>query len=168
MSSCDRRHFLALCGALLALPGCFRPMLAEGSDAANLRGRIALPQTDDRLSFYLHDILEQRLGTPKEPDYRLEVVTALTESGLLVQQDNTITRIRVQAVADFRLYRKGAAEPVLADRIVTESGYDSTASLYASRTTRQDIERRVAKDLGERIARRIQAQAAQIEAAAQS
>ncbi|MCL5776659.1 LPS assembly lipoprotein LptE [Limibaculum sp. FT325] len=133
-----------------------------------MRGRIALPQTTDRFSFHLRDRLEQRLGTPQQPDYRLEVVTAVTESGLLVAQDNTITRIRVQAVADFRLYRDGVAEPVLADRIVTESGYDSTASLYASRTTQRDIERRVAQDLGERIARRIQAQAAQIEAAAQS
>ncbi|MBK0400535.1 hypothetical protein H0I76_15145 [Limibaculum sp. M0105] len=168
MSSCDRRRFLALCGALAVLPGCFRPMLAEGSGASELRGRIALPQTNDRLSYFLHDTLESRLGTPNNPDYRLEVATALTESGLLVEQDNTITRIRVQAVADFRLYYKDAAEPVLRDRIVTESGYDATASLYASRTTEQDIERRLAKDLGERIARRIQAQASQIEAAAQS
>lgn len=165
MSSGDRRHFLALSAAALLLAGCFRPMLAEDGSAAALRGKIALPQTSDRFSYYLHDRLEERLGKPEAPEYRLEVRTALTESGLLVAQDNTITRIRVQAVADFELYRDGVSEPVLKDRIVTESGYDSTTTLYASRTTQQDIERRLANDLGERIARRIQAQAGRIESA---
>lgn len=151
--------------ALALLPGCFRPMLAEGTGASDLRGRIVLPQTSDRFSFHLHDSLEERLGRTTAPDYRLEVSTALTESGLLVAQDNTITRLRIQAVADFRLYRADGTKPLLTDRIVTESGFDSTASLYASRTTRRDIERRLARDLGERIARRIQAQAGQIVAA---
>lgn len=168
MSSSDRRQFLVLGAVLALLPGCFRPMLAEDTGAAKLRGRIALPETSDRFSFYLRDTLEARLGAPREPDYRLEVRHSLTESGLLVAQDNTITRLRVRAVADFRLYRRGVSEPVLEDRILTESGYDSTASLYASRTTKRDIERRLAADVGERIARRIQAQADQIETAAQS
>jgi hypothetical protein len=167
MSSSDRRAFIALAAAIAVLPGCFRPMLAEGGGAAELRGRIALPSPSDRFQFHMHDSLEERLGKPDAPDYRLEVAVALSESGLLVAQDNTITRLRMQAVADFRLYRSGYAEPVLADRIVSESGYDSTASLYSSRTTKKDIERRLARDLGERIARRIQAQAGRIGATAQ-
>lgn len=171
MSSCDRRRVLALGtlgGLSLLLGGCFRPMLAEGGDAAALRGRIAFPPTRDRFGFYLQDSLEERLGKPETPDYRLEITTNFSESGLLVAQDNTITRLRLQAVSDFRLYRESETEPVLADRIITESGYDSTASLYASRTTRKDIERRLARDLGERIARRIQAQAGQLDLAARS
>lgn len=166
MSSFDRRRVLLLAGAASLLAGCFRPMLAEDSAGGQLRGKVALPPVGDRFGFYLHDSLESRLGRPSDPIYRLEVRTQVTESGLLVAQDNTITRLRLRARARYRLFRDGETKPVIDDVVVSESGFDSTASLYASRTTRKDIENRLAKDLGDRIARRLYAQAGRIEAAA--
>ena len=166
MSSFDRRRALLFVGAAPLLAGCFRPMLAEDSASGRLRGKIALPAVNDRFGFYLLDSLESRLGQPTNPTYRLEVRSRLNESGLLVAQDNRITRQRVRAHATYRLFRTGEAEPILVDEVVSESGYDSTASLYASRTTRKDIEERLAKDLGDRIARRLYAEAGRIEASA--
>lgn len=140
-------------------------MLAEDGEAAAMRGRIALPPVGNRFGYNLYKTLEARLGAPVQPDYRLEVVTEITERGLLVAQDNAVTRLQLSAVATMRLFRQGEAEPVLTDVIRSEAGFDQTASLFASRTTRNDIEDRLARDLGERISRRILAQAGGLGAA---
>lgn len=159
MSWYDRRGALRLgLQAMVAtgLAGCFRPMLAEDTAASALRGEVALPPVRDRLSRAMNDVLQSRLGRPGvDPTFRLVVNRELGERGLLVQQDRAVTRINVTAVARFALYRDGLADPVLEGRLVSEAGYDQTASLYASRTTKRDVEERLMRDLGERIARRV-------------
>jgi len=70
-----------------------------------------------------------------------------------------VTRISLTATADWALYAAASTNPVLKDRTVSQSGYNSTASLYATRAAKLDIERRLARDLGERIARSILARA---------
>ena len=62
----------------------------------------------------------------------------------------------------------GGSEPVLRDRSVSQSGYNSTASLFATRAAKLDIESRLARDLGERIARSLLARAGAILATAGS
>ncbi|MEO0959657.1 MAG: hypothetical protein AAFY66_14535 [Pseudomonadota bacterium] len=71
----------------------------------------------------------------------------------------------MRATAVMRLFRDGVPEPVLQDILVSEAGFDETASLFASRTTERDIEERLVRDLAERISRRVLARASQIEAA---
>jgi hypothetical protein len=135
-------------------------MLTEGTDASQLRGSVALPPVRDRLGRVMNDVLRSRLGRPgATPSFRLEVNRELSERGLLVQQDNAVTRNNITAVARFALYRGGVVEPVLEGTLVSEAGFDQTASLYASRTTKRDVEERLMRDLGERIARRILARA---------
>lgn len=156
MWSSERRHFLAGLG-VLALGGCFRPMLAEDSTARGLRGQIALPRIDGRFGYYLVHSLEDRLGAPADPDYRLEVSTELEGRGLAISPDSAVTRINLVAKADWSLWRNGAKAPLMTDSVVSQSGYSATASLFATRVTRRDIERRLARDLGQRIARAIMA-----------
>lgn len=158
MSSCDRRAVLAGL-AILPLAGCFRPMLAEDGPASAVLGRIALPTVDDRFGYFLNRSLEGRLGRATAPDWRLEVNTRITERGFAVAQDNSVTRITLEAEATWKLFRAGETRPVLTDRAVTQSGYGATSSLFATRQTRRDIERRLANDLGERISRAILARA---------
>ena len=166
----DRRRVLArlggsfLIGGLLVGPlgGCFRPMLAEDSPSAAMIGRVGLPKFDDRFGYYLNDSLRDRLGRPQSEDFRLEVKTRIERSNLAIAQDNAVTRISLTAVADWALYPAGASEPLLMDRSVSQSGYNSTASLFATRAAKQDIERRLARDLGERIARSLLARAGEI------
>lgn len=141
------------------LAGCFRPMLSEDSSSSALIGRIALPHFDDRFGYHLHQSLQDRLGRVQTEEYRLEVTTQIKRDDLAIAQDNAITRISVTATADWALYPLGASEPVLRDRAVSQSGYNSTASLFATREAKLDIERRLARDLGERIARSVLARA---------
>lgn len=158
MSSSDRRAFLALAAATLAA-GCFRPMLAEGTPAAGLMGRVALPPVGDRMSYHLYQSLRDRLGEPASPAYRLEVRMRIEREGLAIAPDNSVTRVNLRAFADYALFGAGAAEPLVTGTVTSGSGYSSTASLYATRQTAEDIERRLAVDLGERIARRLYAAA---------
>lgn len=163
MSSSDRRAVLAgLAGALALTSGCFRPMLAESSAASALHGRIALPTIDGRFQYHLGQSLEDRLGTPRDPLYRLEVRTRLTEDNLAITPDDAITRKSLTAEARFRLLPVGSGEPVMTDRVISQSGYNSTGSLFATRVAAQDTEKRLAQDLGERIARRILADAGRL------
>ncbi|MEM6974075.1 MAG: LPS assembly lipoprotein LptE [Pseudomonadota bacterium] len=160
--SIARRSLLLLGSAaiLSSLSGCLRPMLAEGGTSDTLRGQIALPAISDRLSRAMSVRLEKRLGEPvATPLYRLEVSRNFERRGLLVTQDNDITRIQLRGTAEWRLFRRGELEPVDKGVVSSEGGYDQTASLFASRTTERDVERRLAEDMAERIARRLLARA---------
>jgi hypothetical protein len=148
---------LLLAGSLLG--GCFRPMLAADSPATELMGRVRLPAFDDRFGYYLDQTLRDRLGSSEAAPYRLEIKTRLKQGDLAITQDNAVTRISLTATADWALYPTEGDEPVLKDRTVSQSGYSSTASLFATRAVKRDIERRLARDLGERIARSILARA---------
>lgn len=157
----------ALLAALVALPaaGCFRPMLAERGEARALDGRIALPRIDGRQGYYLTRRLEDRLGRPGRPDYRLAVRLDFRTRGLAITRKSAITRRTVTATAEWRLIPDGADEPVLQGRELAESGYNETGALYATTVTARDVERRLAEELAERIARSIQARAERVAAA---
>ena len=160
---------LALAGMLGgALGGCLRPMLAEDSPSADMIGRIRLPEFNDRFGYNLDASLRERLGRTEVEEFRLEVETEVKSSGLAIAQDNAVTRIRLTAAADWKLYRAKSREPVLRGQAVSQSGYNSTASLFATRAAKLDIERRLARDLGERIARSVLSQAGGLELAAGS
>lgn len=163
MWSSDRRRVILGLG-LLTLGGCFRPMLAEGDAARAIRHRIALPPVDGRFDHYLVESLEDRLGEPQEPAFVLAVVPELTERGIAVTQDDAVTRITLQVEAAWSLRRTGATEPLIADIAFSQSGYNATTSLFATRQTRLEIERRLARDIGERIARAILARADELAA----
>jgi len=159
MSWCDRRRVILALSGVALLGGCFRPMLAEQEAASALRHRIALPAIDGRLGYYLYKRLEDRLGRPRSTDYRLGVDLELTERGLAIAQNNAVTRITVTARAKWAVYPRGGSEPLMEDFAISESGYNATGSLFATREARRDIERRLARDLGERISRRLLAEA---------
>ena len=166
MSSFDRRALLLTAvGAIapIALSGCFRPMLAEGETSAGLRGRIAMPEVEGRFGYFLGRSLEDRLGETKEADWVLSVTPTITRSGLAVASDNSVTRFTLSAVANWSLRSSRTGAVVLNDQAVSQSGYNATTSLFATRQTEQDIERRLARDIGERIARRIYAQAGKLD-----
>jgi LPS-assembly lipoprotein len=145
--------------ALLVLGGCFRPMLAENDAARAIRHRIALPGVDGRFEHYLVQSLEDRLGKPGETDFVLEIVSEVSQQGIAVTQDDAVTRITLQVESAWTLRRAGETEPLIADVAFSQSGYNATTSLFATRQTRQEVERRLARDIGERIARAILARA---------
>jgi LPS-assembly lipoprotein len=162
MSSFDRRHLIFALGAL-TLAGCFRPMLREEGSASSMRHRIALPPVDDRFDHYLVQTLEDRLGQPQDPSFVLSVSPVLSERGLAISPDDAVTRITLRVRAPWSLSLPGEDKPLIRDVAFSQSGYNATTSLFATREARLDIERRLARDIGERIARGILARADEIE-----
>ena len=161
----DRRSVLAgLVGAVvpLSLAGCFRPMLAENEPSSKIRGRVALPQIDGRFGYFLSRSLEDRLGETTSADWVLSVRSNIRRQGFAVAQDNSVTRITLFARVDWELRRRSTGAVVLSDQADSQSGFNATSSLFATRQTEQDIERRLARDIGERIARRIYAKAGEL------
>lgn len=130
-------------------------MLAKDSPSGRLQGRVLLPDADDRTGFFLRQNLLQRFGEPVAAEFRLEVDTLIEERGLAIAEDNSITRISLRATAAFRLVRMANNETILEGAVASESAYNSTSALYATRQLDQDVRRRLANDLGERISRRI-------------
>ena len=163
MSSYSRRLFLfGLSAGALSTAGCIRPMLAKGSPAGKLQRRIELPAPRDRFGYYLEESLSKRLGRATAADFRLTISRKISERGVAIAQDNSATRITLLLEAEWQLVRLRDGTAVLSDKIALQSGYNATTSLYATRQTRRDIERRLARDLGNRIARAIQARAGEI------
>ncbi|MEM6422977.1 MAG: hypothetical protein AAF698_10330, partial [Pseudomonadota bacterium] len=112
-----RRRALALLAAtvpITLLAGCLRPMLAETGPASEIAGQIDLPPVRDRLGRIFTNTLEDRLGRPvAQPPYRLEVERSQRESGLLVAQDNAVTRVQIRQRARYRLFARGSTDPIL-------------------------------------------------------
>ncbi|MFK7941720.1 MAG: hypothetical protein AB8B85_02220 [Paracoccaceae bacterium] len=156
--SWSRRSLIGL--AALPLAACFRPMLAENSPSAGLRGQVGFPAIDGRFDYFMVQSLEDQLGKPASPVYELAITTAVTTKGIAVAQDNSVTRVTLTAIANWKLLRDG--KPILVDTARTQSGYNATSSLFATRQIKLDIERRLARDLGERIARVVLARAEQL------
>ena len=165
MWSSERRRLLfGMLAATLTLPGCLRPMLAADGKAEALHGRIELPPVDDRFSHFVEESLSRRLGRAGAADYRLQIARTISEAGVAITQDNSATRVTLLVEASWTLLRTRDDAVILSDKVILQSGYNATTSLYATRQTRRDIERRMARDLGERIARSIQARAGEIAA----
>lgn len=162
MSSCDRRTFclsaLALSAPVL-LGGCFKPMLAEDNSATEIRGRIAFPRVDGRFGYFLNQTLEDRFGEAEQADWALSFTHKFREQNVAVSTDNSVTRITLSVETTWSLRQRSNGAVVLKDKARTLAGYSATTSLFATRQTRQDIERRLARDIGERISRRIYANA---------
>ena len=165
MRRSGRRAFLraGALAAVLGLGGCFRPMLAEDAPGRALRGLVALPELDSRFGYYLRQGLEDRLGAAEAPRWRLEIDAVLNEDDLAITPDSAITRKSLTARAEYRLVPVGGGAPVLEGSVMSQSGYNATGSLYATRAVARDTEERLARDLGLRIGRRVLAAAERLE-----
>ena len=134
-------------------------MLAKDDSPAEIRGRIAFPAVDDRFDYFLNKSLEDRLGEVQQADWALSVSHIFREQNVAVSTDNSVTRITLSVETTWSLRQRSNGAVVLRDKARTLAGYSATTSLFATRQTRQDIERRLARDIGERISRRIYASA---------
>ena len=157
-----RRALLCAVGGALLLGGCgFRPMLGEGAGGDALDGIVAIQTPEGRNGFALREALEKRLGRagPGAP-WRLTTTLALTESGTAITADASITRYVLRGESNWALSGAGSGvggEAALSGQVQSMSAYSATGSLYATRTARRAAQRRVAEDLGQRIAIRLAA-----------
>lgn len=161
MSSFDRRGILRASGAaaLWALAGCgYRPLYGGGESVRSILDRTSYSLPSGRLGFAMREALGRRLGSGADGgEYTLEANLIMEDSGLAITEDSSITRFLLEGRSRYSLTGPDGFAPLIGD-VESVSAYSATGSLYATRTARRDAERRVASDLGVRIATAVAAQ----------
>ena len=155
---------LALLG-LLALAGCgFQPLYGrnsatgEGGDAGPERAQVHIQPIADRVGQNLYNILRDRmnpLGVPQDPRYDLAIAVRQTSELLLIQQNQTATRVNITLYADYQLFRHGKQGAILNGQARSTTTYDVLSDPYSSVVSANDAQRRGAQSLADEISNRV-------------
>lgn len=159
-SDLSRRAALALAlGGFAA--GCgFEPVYREGGAAAALLDDVAIGQADGRLGFNFRRGFERRHGRARaDARYLLNVTIATVEASRATSRTNSVTRFDVTATATYALIDTVDGVAALSGAVSETSAYNTTSSVFATRTAERDAQDRLAEVLAERVAARISAAA---------
>lgn len=153
MSSFDRRYFLMLAAAL---GGCgFQPVYGPGGPAAGIRNAVALDPPRDEAGFALVRRLEERLGLPDAPHYRMAVRLYVDEQELGVTPDQVITRYNLRGRAEYSLVDLSTGDVATSGRVSSFSSYSATGTPFATLSARRDAEDRLMTILADQIVSRL-------------
>ena len=150
MSWSDRRAVLL--GAL-ALGGCgFTPVYGPGGAAEGLRGRIAFDAPFDREGFDLVRQLENRLGVPSAPLWRLSASIRMEEERIAVTSQGVANRFQILGRVDYALREIATDATVTSGSVDSFVSYSATRTAVATRAAQRDAEARLMVILADRIA----------------
>lgn len=144
----SRRLFTA--GALLGLGGCgFRPLHQNGG--ASLR--VALNGEHGRLGRHFRESWRRLAGEAGEtPLWRLDVDLVFTDREVAISDEDDVTRYDVIGKVAYELGGVDDEEAPTHDGVISaESAYSTLGTPYATRVARRDAEKRVARELAERL-----------------
>ncbi len=128
----------------LALAACgFTPVYAPGGTASALRGKVevAAPETVD--SYLLVQNLEDRLGRPSQPDYKLALALAIREQGQAVTAENETTRYSLVGRVDYKLIDITSDEVISEGSVDNFTGYSATGSTLETLASERNARERL-------------------------
>ena len=160
MSSSDRRQFLAL---LLALPlvGCgFTPAYAPGGAAGTLRGRVQADAPASRDSFTFVARIEDRLGRPDAPAYRLSYQITTQRIDLAVTTSGAILRYNITGTAIWTLSDIGTGATLASGVAESFTGSAATRATIAAQSAEDDARLRLMQILADQVVTKLIAGAA--------
>lgn len=155
----------ALLLGLFALGGCgFRPLYGGGIDGQGpgaLFGAVRVETEQGELGFRLRDALIKSLrpansGAP----LLLNVQTAIARDGVVIQEDDEITRFNLRLQSKYTLTRTDAPEgtkPLFSGTARTIAAYNATTSQYATLVAEREVLRRGVEDIADKIAKKLAA-----------
>ncbi len=133
-------------------------MHGADSAASQIAGKVSIETPTDRVGYHMRKALERVLGrSSASADYLLIADIKLSDSGLAITEDSSITRYVVRGRSRYVMTGPEGMKPV-SGFVESMSAYSATGSLYATRAAQRDAEERLAADLGDRIATRIAAE----------
>lgn len=158
MSSFDRRTLLV---SLFALGGCgFRPLYGGGTTggAGQMLGKVRIATGRGELPFRLREALIENLRpAPAGAPLILTVEANVTRDGLLIEDDDQITRYNLTLDVDYVLKRPGNPAPLYTGQARSIAAYNATASQYATLVSEREVQARAADDVADKITRRLAA-----------
>ena len=151
----------ALLLSLAALGGCgFRPLYSGGTQngPGRLLGKVRIIADRGELPFRLREALIENMrpasaGAP----LTLTVKTSVTRDGLLIEDDDEITRYNLTLEVDYTLRRANSPAPLYTNNARTIAAFNATASQYATLVSEREVQARAAEDIAEKISRRLAA-----------
>ena len=151
---------IILATALAALPGCgLEPMYAGGGDGnvARSLAAVEVPSIPGRGGWLLRNALSDRLSAAGEatPNYRLDVRLDDSLEALGVLSDDTISRERRILRARYQLIDVTNGEILLDATSGSDAGIDVVSSEYATIAAEQTALENLARDLADRMVRRV-------------
>lgn len=153
MSLFERRTLLA---GLLLLAGCgFTPVYGPGGNAEGLRGTVEVDEPDDPAGFALVRRLEDLLGIPADPSYRLTAQIRLTELDLGVTPDQEITRYHIIGRSSYTLFEISSGKAVSTGSVDNFTSYSATGTPFATTTAQRDARDRLMSSLADQIVSRL-------------
>ena len=143
-----------------ALTACgLQPMYAGGSSAAVAQGLAAVqvPDIPGRDGWLVRNALVDRLGVAGEatPRYQLDVRLDDSLEGLGVLNDDTISRERRILRSRYQLIDIASGEILLDATAGSDAGIDVVSSEYATIAAEQTALENLARDVADRMVRRI-------------
>lgn len=149
-----------LAATLLALPACgLQPMYAGGGNSAVAQGMAAVdvPAIPGRDGWLVRNALTDRLGVAGQasPQYRLDVRLDDSLEALGVLGDDTISRERRILRARYQLVDLASGEILLDASAGSDAGIDVVSSEYATIAAEQTALENLARDVADRIVRRV-------------
>ena len=160
----SRRGLIA---ALAALPACgFTPVYGPNGPAAGLTGQIRVDDPADEAGYALFTRLEERLGQPSAPRYRLSADVSLSNRSLGRTTDNAVARrqlvgrvtyslidmetdavLRRRTLDSFTSY----SSPRIDDETTPQPGEPFVGSYYSVSEARRDAGERLMTILADKI-----------------
>ena len=150
----------ALLFASLALSACgLQPMYVGGGNSAVAQGLAAVdvPAIPGRDGWLVRNALTDRLGEAGQasPQYRLDVRLDDSLEALGVLGDDTISRERRILRARYQLVDLASGEILLDASAGSDAGIDVVSSEYATIAAEQTALENLARDVADRIVRRV-------------
>lgn len=157
----SKRAFLL--SSLAALAACgFTPAYGPQGGAGKLQNSIEVNAPTGRNAYLLVQALEDRLGRPGTPRYRLETDFSVSRERMAVTADNVATRQNLIGRVNYRL-RDATDDSLLTQgRVDALAAYSSTDSTIATSAARDDAYARLARMLADQIVTRLIAAASDL------
>jgi len=159
MSLFDRRTLLM--SSLAALGGCgFRPLYGggTGSGPGAILGKVRVIAGRGELPFRLREALIENLRpAPADAPLTLTVRAKVTRDGLLIEDDDEITRFNLTLQANYSLRRVGNRTPLYRAEARSIAAFNATASQYATLVSEREVQARAAEDVADKMTRRLAA-----------
>ena len=150
-----------LLGAL-ALGGCgFRPLYGGGNSSGpgRLFQSVRVVREPGELGFRLHESLIERMRPAVGNDtLTLRTKTQLLRAGLLIEEDDEITRYNIRLVTSYTLHSASAGPsdpPLTRGEVRSIASYNATDSQYATLVSERQVLRRAAEEVADKIVKRI-------------
>jgi len=159
----------------LVLAACgFQPMYGARDDGGSVAAELGSVEIDrinvvseqdagpeaewrSRLGQQLEDDLASRFyrGGMQAVRYRLDLDLTKTREGFGFRPDEAVTRVGLRLEAQYRLVDVVADKVILQNRAQAYNSFEVVQSDFATLAAEEDMEKRLVKDLGQRITSRL-------------